>query len=300
MKRPKTPSSSQRAITPYGGATTLVTGHFEQGADYYTWRPAGTDDWLLIYTLSGLGRFGYAGGEMIAQPGDMVLLRPGTFHDYSVESSLQKWELLWTHFRPRPECIDWLSWPEKAPGLLHLQLDAGPIRDGIVSRFFEAHNAATGAGRRRESLAMNALEDVLLRCDALNPAGEQARLDPRVREAMNCLCLRLKEKLSLQDAADAAGLSVSRLAHLFRQQTGVTPQQFLETQRLARALTGFASPFYFTLRFKKQTGVSPRQWRQRGRKEARPSARVISPDHHTTRRDRVSRDKPDQKFADRP
>jgi AraC family transcriptional regulator of arabinose operon len=316
MKRPKLSAMPQRAITPHDRTTTLVTGHFKQGADYCAWRPTGTDDWLLIYTLGGLGRFGYSGGEIIARPGDLVLLRPGTFHDYGVESTLKKWDLLWVHFHPRPECIDWLSWPEEAPGLLRIRLASGPMRDGIVARFFEAHHAATGADRRRESVAMNALEDVLLRCDALNPVGEQARLDPRVREAMDCLCLRLKEKLSLQDAADAAGLSVSRLAHLFRQQTGVTPQQFLETQRLTRArqlleltslgikeiasLTGFASPFYFPLRFKKQTGVSPRQWRQRGRKETRPSARVTSSDHHTARRDRVFRDKPGQKFADRP
>ncbi len=60
----------------------------------------------------------------------------------------------------------------------------------------------------------------------------------------------------------------------------MTPQQFLEQQRLARAQTllartshsigaiaaevGFESPFYFTLRFKRHTGLAPTDWRRRG------------------------------------
>ena len=73
-------------------------------------------------------------------------------------------------------------------------------------------------------------------------------------------------------------LSPSRLAHLFRSQTGQTPQQFVERERITRArqlllLTsrtvaqiagevGYENPFYFTLRFKKHTGFSPTEWRR--------------------------------------
>jgi AraC family transcriptional regulator of arabinose operon len=75
-------------------------------------------------------------------------------------------------------------------------------------------------------------------------------------------------------------MSVSRVAHLFREQVGVTPQQFLERQRMERASqllemtalsvkeiahqVGFENPFYFTLRFKRQTGQSPTAFRSRG------------------------------------
>ena len=85
--------------------------------------------------------------------------------------------------------------------------------------------------------------------------------------------------MTLDGLADMAELSVSRLAHLFREQVGMTPQQFLEQQRLERARqllelsgrsigdiagdVGFDNPFYFTLRFKKLTGLSPRDYRKR-------------------------------------
>jgi AraC family transcriptional regulator of arabinose operon len=257
----------------------LITGHYREGKGYATWRTQGTHDWLLVYTLAGRGRFGHARGQIVTAPGDMTLLRPGTRHDYGVEPARQQWELLWAHFHPRPHWHEWLDWPEEAPGLMRLSLPETEIRERIVARFFDAHHLAAGAQRHGEALAMNALEETLLWCDTLNPRSEQARIDPRVRQVMDFLRLHLDEKLTVETLAEISGLSVSRLAHLFREQVGRTPMQFLEWQRLERAkqlleLTprpiqaiatevGFDNPFYFTLRFKRLTGLSPRAYRNR-------------------------------------
>jgi AraC family transcriptional regulator of arabinose operon len=269
-----------RPETVHPKVNLITVGHFHQGKGYEAWRTRGTKDWLLIYTIEGKGRFGYAAGEVVSEPGDLVLLRPGTPHDYGVEGTLQRWELLWTHFHPRPHWLEWMTWPEAAPGaggIRRLRLD-GSTRDAVVGRFHDCHRLATGAMRRREDLAMNALEEVLLRCQAANPLSDASRGDERVREAMEYICQNLARRIDLHDIAESAGLSVSRLAHLFRAETGVTCQQFLESRRLGRAVqlleltplsikqiaiqVGFDNPFYFTLRFKKQTGVSPRAWRQ--------------------------------------
>ena len=52
---------------------------------------------------------------------------------------------------------------------------------------------------------------------------------------MEFLCRHLAEPVSLEALAGHVNLSASRFSHLFREQAGVTPQQFLETQRLSRA-----------------------------------------------------------------
>lgn len=255
----------------------LVTGHFRETAGYETWRARGTTDWLLIATLGGGGRFGYAGGELTALPGDLVLFRPGTRHDYGVAPGHGSWELLWAHFHPRPDWSPWLIWPEEAAGLMRLTLPDPVLRHKVLDRFAEAHHLATGALRLRETFTMNALEALLLWCDTQNTLSEQAALDPRVRDAMTFLCAHLADPVGMSDLASACGLSVSRLAHLFRRQVGLTPQQYLEGQRLSRArqlleLTprpihavaaevGYENPFYFTLRFKRHTGLSPRDYR---------------------------------------
>jgi len=266
----------------------LVTGHFHETAGYETWRARGTQDWLLIATLDGGGRFGHEkgggeGGEFTTRPGDLTLFRPGTRHDYGVAPSLGRWELLWTHFHPRPDWTPGLAWPETAPGLMRLHLEDPDVRRKAFARFGEAHALATGAlpsaPRRREAFAMNALEEVLLWCGTQNPLSDSSPLDGRVRAAMEFLTRRLAEPVTTDALAAACGLSVSRLAHLFRAQVGLTPQQYLEGQRMDRArrlleLTprpigavaaevGYENPFYFTLRFKRATGLSPRDYRKK-------------------------------------
>ena len=260
-------------------AAQLITGHYDELPGYATSRVRGTEDWLLIATLRGGGRFGFPDGEHVSEPGELVLFRPNTPHDYGVAAGQERWELLWTHFLPRPEWMVWLRWTELSPGVGHLVLADTTLRARVFSRFAEVHDLATSALRYRETFAINALEEVLLWCDTENPLSEQARMDKRITDAMEYLVRHLAEPVSLDELATVCGLSVSRLAHLFRLQVGVTAQQYLESQRLHRAqqlleLTprpisviaaevGYENPFYFTLRFKRATGLSPRDYRHK-------------------------------------
>lgn len=265
------------AETPHLPVTRLLTGRFQQTSGYRAQREHGVGDWLLVHTLGGAGRFGFPGGELIVAPGDWVLLRPGTPHDYGVEAQLQQWDLIWAHFQPRADWHKLLTWPAAAPGLLHLRL--GPIAGpDPVALFFDVHRHLTGAQRNREDFAMNALETLLLACDQHNQAAAPDVLDPRVRLAMDYFVNHLADKVRLEDVAANIGISPSRLAHLFREQTGQTPQVYLEARRMAAASemllrtgfaiqqiaasVGFESPFYFSRRFSRWTGQSPETFRR--------------------------------------
>lgn len=268
-----------RRVTRHLQVNPIQTGYFRRGKGYYAWRPDGTPDWLLIYTISGRGRIGLSsGGEAIVQSGDALLIRPGTPHDYGVEPTRQRWELLWAHFHPRPAWHAWLAWPQVAPGMLRLGLSDAEIRRRVRARFADADRLCNSTAlRHARTFAMNALEEALLWCDLQNPQGSP--MDGRVRAATEYLDRNLKQKMTINEVSEHCGLSASRLAHLFRAQVGYTPQQFLEVQRMNRAAqllemtsqsikeiaaeVGFDNPFYFTLRFKKKTGLSPRAYRQR-------------------------------------
>ena len=255
----------------------LLVGHFHEGSSYGIFRGDGVGDWLLIATVSGKGRFGYAGGELITELGDWVLIRPGTPHGYGVEASLKRWELLWVHFQPRPHWLPWLEWPAVSPGLCTLAIGDGSTMD----RFREVHRQFTGDLRRSEAYAMNSLEALLLDCDRQNPLAAMSSFDPRVRRAMDYLERNLARKVTLADIAAAVGLSASRLAHLFRTQSGQSPQQHLEGLRMQRAAellkrtslsikliadsVGFDSQFYFSQRFKAWNGQSPSSYRSNAR-----------------------------------
>lgn len=268
-----------RPDTPAPPPGPLVTGHFRKGPRYHTHRAHGSRDWLLIYTSSGRGRCGHAGGDLLVGPGDLILLKPQVRHDYGTARGHRHWEPLWAHFIPRPTWLEWLDWPEAAPGLLHLSLGQHELRPRIARRLRDAIALNAGPSPLHEQLALNALEEVLLWCDLANPRKENAGVDGRVQRALDFICARFAEPLTVARIAAHCGLSPSRFAHLFRRHTGETPQRYLELQRLNRARqlleftqepvatiarqVGFENPFYFTLRFKRHAGASPREWRQR-------------------------------------
>lgn len=266
--------------TPRPVVSDLVTGHFQEARGYRAWREHGTSDWLLILTLSGKGRFGHRdSGETEATEGDIVLLRPGNRHDYGVAAGAAGWELLWCHFQPQPAWHEWLRWPEEAPGIMMISLSEPIIRRKIATRFMETHRLATGSLPHRELFARNALEEVLLWCATQNPRSQTSRRDERVQAVVDYIYDHLAERLTPATLTRTSGLSLSRLAALFRAETGLTPHQFSEVQRLARAQkllertshtigaiaaeVGYENPFYFTLRFKQHTGCAPTEWRRR-------------------------------------
>ena len=275
------PPITVRTETSSPHVALVVAGHFKEGRVYQNWRTRGTADWLLILTLAGGGRFGYEGGEIRTVEGEVVLLRPGALHDYGTDPGKGAWELVWAHFHPPPNWLESLAWPEVSPGMMRLFLLDPAIRTKVENRLQEVHRLANGPLPNRDRFAMNALEEAILWCDTQNPQSSLVRLDTRIRRSLDYLSLHLADRVPLEELARRYGLSTSRFSHLFRAQTGVSPQQFQEHQRLARARqllelsgraisdiaaeVGFENPFYFTLRFKRLTGVSPRDYRKQFR-----------------------------------
>lgn len=170
-------------------------------------------------------------------------------------------------------------WPELSPGLMQLSLADRDLQRLIERRMADVIQLPRSSLTRRIAFGQNALEEVLLWCDSINPRRMHTEADPRVRRIVDYLSTHLSEPFSEEKLVHLASLSASRLRYLFLAQTGVSPRHFLEEQRLRRArellslsqLTvgeiseelGFASPFYFTLRFKKKIGESPRAFRKR-------------------------------------
>ena len=260
--------------------TVLRPGDYWGRKIRHTFRVHGTHDWLLIYTAAGSGLYrSKDGDEFRSRRGDVTLYRPGVFQDYQFCPEVGFWDLHWAHFLAKPDWLPFLKWPEKIPGLMTIRLGEVTLQKMIAHRLLEVLRHYDGPGANAQLLALNAFEEVLLRCDAVVPHRAQLPLDSRIAKAIDYLTARLGEPFSEDALAQAAGLSASRLRHLFREQVGDSPRHFQEQLRMRRAREwlatsrdtiseiaeelGFASPFYFTLRFKKETGESPRAFRQR-------------------------------------
>ena len=265
-----------RPETAYTQHDELFADEFRRGRSYTTWRPHGTTDWLLIYTEAGSGRFATPAGTHETQPGEAVLLAPGEQHDYT--TARDHWHLLWAHFVPPARWQPWLKWPVQK-GLRVLRLDQGEVRE----RFRAAMTRTIRMGRRKlpgaRELAVNGLEEALLWANVSASKDPWLTLDPRVRKAIDHMGANLGKPFRLGELARHCGTSVSRLAYVFKRETGTSPRQYLEQQRLLHAArllrmtglgvaeiageAGFADPFYFSNRFRKFAGVSPTEFRGR-------------------------------------
>lgn len=240
-------------------------------------RAGGTPDWLLIYTFGGAGEFQHEQDEEVAVVGDVMLIKPGTPQHYRIAEGAARWDLFWVHFHAREHWIPWLKWPEIAPGLMRLSLSSASERARILKLLRTMGKLSQKARKRSMAFAMNRLEEALLVLDEAN--GSLGSIpESRVDEATKFICDNLASPLTVGAIADAVGLSESRLAHLFSQRVGQTPQEYVEHQRLARAklilestdqaiaqiarAVGFEDPFYFTRRFRRSNGFSPVGYRR--------------------------------------
>lgn len=132
---------------------------------------------------------------------------------------------------------------------------------------------------------------------ALAPAGEPVvpltgGLSPqRVRRVKQLILDRLGESLEVTELAQACSLSRSHFSRAFKCSTGVSPQDWIRSQRLARAklliqhtdlsLTqislecGFCDQAHFCHIFTRSEGINPFAWRCQVMREPR-SPRPLS------------------------
>ena len=263
--------------TPHIPVAQLFCDQFHRGPSYINWRPRGSQDWLLIHTDSGTGQFSTRQGSFTAREGEVVLYAPGDLQDYRTAPEEDYWDLTWVHFRPRPSWEAWLQWPRHENGLRHLSLEDEndePFRAALMRMWKFSRRGIPGS----LDFASNALEEALLWANVVASRTGKVPPDERVRQAADYLSAHLREPFRLEKLAARCGLSVSRLAHLFKEQMGHTPQQFLERQRMQHArqllrLTGLSvgevarevgydDPFYFSNRFRRNVGQSPLRFRR--------------------------------------
>ncbi|QSQ26021.1 helix-turn-helix transcriptional regulator [Pyxidicoccus parkwayensis] len=126
-----------------------------------------------------------------------------------------------------------------------------------------------------ETWLVEALVDLFVLRDedaVLYPVGLEARAVRRAREYLHA---HATERVSLEDLAQAVGLSKYHLARVFARETGLPPHTYVQRLRLARALPqlrqgapagevayalGFADQAHFARTFKDSYGLTPRAY----------------------------------------
>ncbi len=132
----------------------------------------------------------------------------------------------------------------------------------------------------REALATaTRLQMFLLTVIDCSHAGAKPTMTPDVQRALEVISANLEGRMSMDDLAEAAGLSESRFKAKFRQQVGLPPGEYVLREKIQRAETllkktdesitriamrlGFGSSQYFATVFKRFTRQRPGEVRRK-------------------------------------
>ena len=276
------PKQLNPLLPGYAFDVFLVSGMtpIEKGSvlDFIIDRPNGMKGYIMNLTVKGRGKIFSGDNEFIVEPGDLLLFPPEAVHYYGRADDSNEWYHRWVYFRPRAYWADWLRWPHEVERVGHIKLADEQLANEFDSLFLNIEETHKEIRPMSEQLAMNLLERLLIRCYEVSSLADHAPMDHRILEACQILSASLSAEVSIEELAEQVFLSPSRLAHLFREQVGVSIVRWREDQRIIRAKlllqttplpvavigqqTGYDDQLYFSRVYKKRVGVSPSEYRK--------------------------------------
>lgn len=243
-----------------------------------TARPSGSFETLLIVTVSGRGRFKVGKSSGVVRKGDILLVPPGIPHAYWCDSN--DWSYYWAHLVGTDLPMYMLQAGGEVPVL---KVEGGRLQ-AIASEFESAINKVTNnRSLDHMILASHSVRNILAMALFPSPIKSvnmtRAVTHQALEKSLQFLLENTRRSLTLKNVADEVGLSPSRLANLFKSQTGTSPMahhMHLRVQEAAGLLAstgltvkevaarmGFHDPYYFSRAFKSHLQISPSGYRQR-------------------------------------
>jgi AraC family transcriptional regulator, arabinose operon regulatory protein len=112
----------------------------------------------------------------------------------------------------------------------------------------------------------------------LGQSGMKTHIPLEVARALSYMSSNINRNMSLEEIAQASGVSMFHFSRMFQKSMQHSPMSFFFQQKMTLAQTllkntellikeiavflGYDDPFYFSARFRKFTGHSPREYRR--------------------------------------
>ncbi|MBQ8894347.1 MAG: AraC family transcriptional regulator [Clostridia bacterium] len=228
-------------------------------------RPKGFPDYQIIYIRKGLGHFYFETGEQRVTAGHAVLFLPHQPQIYRYFRE-DRPEVYWLHFggTETAALLRELGLGEKQVLPLTAEGDLPRLAAELI---IELQLQRPGFRTACRGLLLGILTRV----------SRSAESQTAIRQVCLAMAADYAKPITNEALARECGMSLSTFAHLFKQETGVSPREYLLQQRLSAArfllensyqpigqvaaAVGFRDALYFSKFFHTRTGMSPTEYR---------------------------------------
>jgi AraC-like DNA-binding protein len=234
-----------------------------------------TDYTEMIFIEKGSGDFRYEGKRFVGKEGDLIILHPLSDIEgkSSIDDPLKGISICFSNLHINGNQKGFLIESTELP-IIHLQEEKLEIHyylQALLSEYDAKH-----AGY--QDVISSILQTIVIKVSRLLENGNQTSLSSVCLEVKKYIEENFRQELTLNDLANLVYVSPYHLAHVFKEEVGLPPIQYMihcrieEAKRLLEhsnlsvreiaSVIGYENANYFNLLFKKVIGSPPGKFRR--------------------------------------
>lgn len=251
-------------------------GWYPNAQYHYRERPSGTDENVVILCTDGVGWCEVSGNRFAIRRNQALILPKGKAHIYAAAND-DPWSIYWVHFKGLSATYFVNQLPDHAY-TLSVDVDTKHTLVSLYKQCFDAlENGYALQPMLFCSQALHHLLGTILFGNPLFSPGMRTSQFHDLSRTVRWLRENIDQKLSLDEMANHARLSVSHFSQLFKQQIGYAPMEYFINLKIQHAChlldtthlpiktisyqLGYEDPYYFSRIFRKVMGCSPKAYR---------------------------------------
>lgn len=241
----------------------------------YNWdgmkRPDEKGQCIFQYTLSGCGRLEYGDNSFLLEEGSAFMVLLPDKHRYFLPAESEKWEFIFITLTGEYAVKEWKRLRHNYGKIIKLSPKSEVLQYLWNSYWKFVQNNVTD-GYQTSVIAYKFIMQLV---KALDNPGLENRTEgsSRIENSIEYMKNNLKQQISLEDMAMAAGISKYHFSRLFNSVMGISPWDYLTKLRMEKAVylmqthsykisevaanVGYSSVNYFNKVFRKTFGTSP-------------------------------------------